>query len=178
LAAPSPERYDLQQDPTESNNIYPERQALGDRLNQELLALEARMSASASAPKPAVEVDPEARERLAALGYVGTFVTAATPDRAGLADPKDKIQLFNLMTQAREIARQDKDSDEGLKALQHVVDQDPKVIDAWFMMGNEYYRRHDYAHAIDRYKRALALTPGHDPLVINLANAYRRPRTA
>src|SRR5439155_15732217 len=77
------------------------------------------------------------------------------------------------MTQAREIARQDKDSDEGLKALQHVVDQDPKVIDAWFMMGNEYYRRHDYAHAIDRYKRALELKPDYDLVVINMANAYR-----
>ena len=173
VAAPRPELYDLQQDPSESRNIYGERQALGDRLNQELLALEARMSAGASAPKAAVEVDPEARERLAALGYVGTFVTAATPDRAGLADPKDKIQLFNLMTQAREIARHDTESDEGLQALQRVVDEDPKVIDAWFMMGNEYYRRHEYTRAIDRYKRALALKPDYDLVVINMANAYR-----
>jgi len=173
VAAPRPELYDLQQDPTESKNIYTERQQLGDRLNQELVALETRMSANASAPKPAVEVDPEARERLAALGYVGTFVTAAAPDRAGLADPKDKIQLFNLMTQAREAARHDKDSDEGLHALQRVVDQDPKVIDAWFMMGNEYYRRHDYTRAIDRYKRALELKPDYDLVVINMANAYR-----
>src|SRR5205807_5999955 len=61
IAAPHPELYDLQQDPTESRNIYAERQQLGDRLNQELVALETRMSANASAPKPAVEVDPEAR---------------------------------------------------------------------------------------------------------------------
>ena len=173
VAAPRPELYDLQQDPGESRNIYPERQALGDRLNQELTALEARMSPSGSAPKTAVEVDPEARERLAALGYVGTFVTTAAPDRGGLADPKDKIQLFNLMTQAREVARHDKDSDEGLHALQRVVDEDPQVIDAWFMMGNEYYRRHDYTKAIDRYKRALALKPDYDLVVINMANAYR-----
>ncbi len=173
VAAPRPELYDLQQDPKESNNIYTERQALGDRMNQELIALEARMSASASMPKAAVEVDPEARERLAALGYVGTFVTTAAPDRVGLADPKDKIQLFNLMTQAREVARHDKESDEGLKALERVVDQDPKVIDAWFMMGNEYYRRHEYARAIDRYKRALELKPDYDLVVINMANAYR-----
>src|SRR4051812_45721467 len=103
VAAPRPELYDLQQDPRESKNIYSERQALGDRMGQELAALETRMAANASAPTAAVEVDPEARERLAALGYVGTFVTALAPDRAGLADPKDKIQLFNLMTQAREI---------------------------------------------------------------------------
>ena len=173
VAAPRPELYDLQQDPREAKNIYAERQALGDRLAQELGALEMRMSASASTPKAAVEVDPEARERLAALGYVGTFVTSASPDREGLADPKDKIQLFNLMTQAREIARHDKDSDDGLQALQRVVDQDPNVIDAWFMMGNEYYRRHDYTRAIDRYKHALALKPDYDLVVINMANAYR-----
>src|SRR5260221_2662494 len=43
VAAPRPELYDLQQDPGESHNLYPERQALGDRMNQELVALERRM---------------------------------------------------------------------------------------------------------------------------------------
>src|SRR4051794_12998256 len=175
VAAPRPELYDLQQDPKEAKNIYGERQALGDRMNQELVALESHMSSSAatSTAKGAAEVDPEARERLAALGYVGTFVTTTSSDRVGLSDPKDKIQLFNLMTQARETARHDKESDEGLRALQRVVDDDPKVIDAWFMMGNEYYRRHEYTRAIDRYKRALELKPDYDLVVINMANAYR-----
>jgi choline-sulfatase len=175
VAAPRPELYDLQQDPKEAKNIYPERQALGDRMHQELVALEGRMSATASpsAATSAADVDPEARERLAALGYVGTFVATTSSDRGGLSDPKDKIQLFNLMTQARETARHDKESDEGLRALQRVVDEDPKVIDAWFMMGNEYYRRHEYTRAIDRYKRALELKPDYDLVVINMANAYR-----
>jgi len=34
------------------------------------------------------------------------------------------------MTQARETARHDKSSDEGLRALERVVSQDPNVIDA------------------------------------------------
>jgi choline-sulfatase len=172
IAAPRPELYDLEQDPAESTNIYPQRQALGDRMNQELVALERGMSGSGTASK-AVEVDPDARERLAALGYVGTFVTTASPDRAGLADPKDKIALFNLMTQARETSRHDKSSDEGLHALQNVVAQDPHVIDAWFMLGNEFYRRGEFSRAIDHYKRALDLKPDYDLVVINMANAYR-----
>jgi tetratricopeptide (TPR) repeat protein len=142
-------------------------------MNQELVALEQRMSATASAPKPAVEIDPDARARLAALGYVGTFVTALAPDRAGLADPKDKIRLFNLMTQARETARHDKESDEGLHALERVVAEDPNVIDAWFMLGNEYYRRRQFTRAIEQFKRALDLKPDYDLVVINMANAYR-----
>jgi arylsulfatase A-like enzyme/Flp pilus assembly protein TadD len=173
VAAPRPELYDLQQDPAELHNVYPDRQALGDRMNQELIALEQRMSATAMAPKAAVEVDPDARARLAALGYVGTFVASPSRDRAGLADPKDKIQLFNLMTQARETARHDKESDEGLHALERVVAQDPKVIDAWFMLGNEYYRRRQFGRAIDQFKRALELKPDYDLVVINMANAYR-----
>jgi choline-sulfatase len=173
VAAPRPELYDLQQDPGESHNLYPERQALGDRMNQELIALEQHMSTTAAAPKAAVEVDPDARARLAALGYVGTFVTALAPDRAGLADPKDKIQLFNLMTQARETARHDKESDDGLHALERVVAEDPKVIDAWFMLGNEFYRRRLFARAIEQFKRALDLKPDYDLVVINMANAYR-----
>ncbi len=173
VAAPRPELYDLQNDPAEAKNIYPERQALGDRMMQELTALERSMSAGAAEARPAVEVDPDARQRLAALGYVGTFVTTTPSDRGGLADPKDKIELFNLMTQARETARHDKTSDEGLHALQRVVAQDPKVIDAWFMLGNEYYRRHEYAAAIANYKHALELKPDYDLVVINMANAYR-----
>ena len=121
-----------------------------------------------------MEVDPDARARLAALGYVGTFVATARRRIApALADPKDKIELFNLMTQARETARHDKESDEGLHALERVVAQDPKVIDAWFMLGNEYYRRRSSRSAIEQFKRALALKPDYDLVVINMANAYR-----
>ncbi|HEX7137595.1 MAG TPA: sulfatase-like hydrolase/transferase, partial [Vicinamibacterales bacterium] len=172
VAAPRPELYDLQQDPEEAHNIYSERQALGDRMQQELVAMEKGMTAAA-APTKAVEVDPDARARLAALGYVGTFVATASSDRGDLADPKDKIQLFNLMTQARELSRHDQESDEGLRALQRVIADDPKVIDAWFMLGNEYYRRRDYTRAISQYARALELKPDYDLVVINMANAYR-----
>ena len=173
IDAPRPELYDLAVDPKESKNLYPERKALGDRMEQELVALEASMKANASASKPVVEVDPDARERLAALGYIGTIVSTPTADRTGLADPKDKIQLFNLMTQARETSRHDKTSDDGLHALERVVAEDPKVIDAWFMLGNEYYRRREFAQAIAQYQRALALKPDYDLVVINMANAYR-----
>jgi len=173
VAAPRPELYDLQQDPTESKNIYSERQALGDRMQQELLSLERSMNPSTAKGTTVVDVDPEARQRLAALGYVGTFVATTTTDRAGLADPKDKIELFNMMTQARETARHDHESDEGLNALRAVIKQDPNIIDAWFMLGNEYYRRHRYADAIDQFKHALALKPDYDLVVINMANAYR-----
>jgi arylsulfatase A-like enzyme/Tfp pilus assembly protein PilF len=174
IAAPRPELYDIDQDPHETRNLYEERKSLGDRMGSELEALEREMTSKVSAASTAVELDPDARSRLAALGYVGTFMTTETTgDRSLLADPKDKIQLFNLMTNAREVSRQNPESEEGLKALQEVTRQDPKVIDAWFMIGNEYFRRRDYPRAIENYKRALELKPDYDLVVINMANAYR-----
>ena len=91
-----------------------------------------------------------------------------------LADPKDKIELFNLITHARDLSRHDKNSDEAIKSLLEVTRQDPKVIDAWFMLGNEYYRKRQFTQAIDSYKQALALKSDYDLVVINMANAYRQ----
>ena len=56
-----------------------------------------------TAALPAADVDPEARERLAALGYVGSFVATASDPRTGRADPKDKIGLFNTLGAATEL---------------------------------------------------------------------------
>ncbi len=174
IAAPRPELYDLETDPGELTNLYPERRGLGDQMAAQLAQLETRLERHEDGATRAVEVDPDARDRLAALGYVGTFVTQrASGDRSGLADPKDKIGLFNLMTSAREASRRDKNSDVGLRALEKVVAEDPHVIDAWFMLGNEHVKRRQYDSAIAHYRRALALKPDYDLAVINMANAYR-----
>ena len=70
-----------------------------------LAEMEAHFKTSAQAKSQAVEVDPDAKARLAALGYVGSFVANVGDDasRAGLADPKDKVHLFNKISSARDI---------------------------------------------------------------------------
>ena len=62
--------------------------------------------ASTEAALPAGDVDPEARARLAALGYVGSFVANASDPRTGRADPKDKIGLFNKLGTAMDLAKE------------------------------------------------------------------------
>src|SRR5262249_5331127 len=106
-------------------------------------------------------------------GYVGTFAATPVADRASLADPKDRIELFNLVMTARDRLRDQHDSEGGLKALRDVVTRDPNVIDAWVMMGNEYSRRREFPRALDCFRRALAVKPDCDPAVFNMANVYR-----
>ena len=135
IDAPRPELYDLEQDPQETRNLYAARQPLADRMSNALRALGDTSAATAS---PGIEGDADARERLAALGYVGTFSTNLSRAPSLLADPKDKVEMFNLITRAREALQAADGSSSGLEMLQEVTRKDPEVIDAWLLMGNEY----------------------------------------
>ena len=178
IDAPRPELYDIDRDPHEATNLFAGRRALGDTMLMRLRTREAAFDKT-KAKLPAGDIDPEARARLAALGYVGTFVATADTRGSGRADPKDKIGLFNKLGSALELTR-DRDADDPerfekmIGLLTEVVREDPDVIDAWFMMGTQYLRRGDSHKAVEYFKKTLSLKPDYDVAVINLAQAYRR----
>ena len=173
IDAPRPELFDLTADPGETTNLFDTRRDVGNRLQRALRALEAQF-ARAGAPPPAETIDPETRARLTSLGYVSSFVATETDDPIVRADPKDKIALFNLMSEARDLGHDDDaDTTRMIALLQQVVTDDPQVIDAWFSLGNVYYRRGDFTAALGHFTRALALKPDYDLALINMANAYR-----
>jgi arylsulfatase A-like enzyme/Tfp pilus assembly protein PilF len=176
IAAPRPELFDLQQDPGETTNLFDDRKPLGDRMLARLRELEARFAAHEQPQQGPVEVDPDARARLAALGYVGSFTASVKPDenRTGLADPKDKIGLFNLISAARDISKDEGRFDEVVGMLKRVLREDPTVIDAWFMLGNVHAKVNRQEQAIEYFKKALALKPDDEMAVVNMANAYRQ----
>src|SRR3982751_1126231 len=82
IDAPRPELYDMERDPQETTNLYDGRKQLGDTMIGQLRALETKFEKT-DAALPAGDVDPEARQRLAALGYVGSFVATAADSRTG-----------------------------------------------------------------------------------------------
>jgi choline-sulfatase len=178
IDAPRPELYDVDRDPGETTNLFADRRALGDRMIAQLRAIEGGFTTTAAA-MPAADVDPEARERLAALGYVGTFVATSSDPRAGRADPKDKIALFNKLNTATDLSREREDDAESsfarvIALLTEVIKEDDQVIDAWFMRGTKYLAHGDLEKAIEDFKHALMLKPDYDLAVSNLAQAYRR----
>ena len=174
IDAPRPELFDLEQDPEERHNLFEEQPVLGERLRTALQGMERSFTAARAAPVSAsADVDPSVREKLASLGYVSSFVATADDATVVRADPKDKIELFNLMTQARELSEDPEATAQGIALLKRVVAEDPNVIDAWFNLGNAAYKQGDNTGAIEYFKRALALKPDYDVALINLANAYR-----
>ena len=169
IEAPRPELYDLEQDPGETENLFDARKPLAERLGSELLKLSAE-DVTASATQ--ATVDPETRERLAALGYIGSFVAAPKVAGEKLADPKDKIQIFNLMFAANENAGKETPADT-IARFNKVLAEDPNVLDAWIMLGNEHFKAGDYRLALEKYQRALTINPDYDLATVNLAGAYR-----
>lgn len=168
IATTKPELYDLERDPGELQNLYEERRSLAERMAGELEKLSVEQAPSDDAPT----VDPETRERLAALGYIGSFSQTARMAGETLPDPKDKIDIFNLMTSAHETNGK-ADPVAAIARLRKVVEMDPNILDAWLMLGNEYFRTRDFESALAQYQRALQINPDYDLAIVNLAGAYR-----
>jgi choline-sulfatase len=90
IDAPRPELYDLERDPFEERNIHTERPTVADAMRRRL----AQMANESEAPDglaPADELSPDARERLHALGYIGSQPLAASHPGDDRPDPKDCI---------------------------------------------------------------------------------------
>ena len=98
IAAPRPELYDLDTDPTEEHNLYLSRPAVAAALAGRLRA---RESGDAGRAPRNQTIDPHAAARLASLGYTGGTADVHEPT-ASLPDPKDQIGLYQLITGDRQ----------------------------------------------------------------------------
>jgi arylsulfatase A-like enzyme/predicted Zn-dependent protease len=171
ILAPVPELYDLEKDPAESKNlVYLEKALFKD--------LSARAEAfMAEAGQNALEidvskVDEETREKLAALGYVGSFMNPAALVGKKLADPKDKISVFNRLTKARE-AGLGGSPEEGIREIQSIIAEDPSISDAHFALGNIFFKTRRFKEALEAFQKSLDLKPDDSFAVINIANSLQ-----
>jgi hypothetical protein len=91
----------------------------------------------------------------------------------GLADPKTRCTCSTRSRGAR--SRQGrKRARRGDGDARGVLKEDPKVIDAWFTLGQHGRPPRASEEAIGHFKRALALKPDDEEAVINMAHAYRK----
>ena len=171
IIAPEVELYDLREDAREQRNLAADIGLLAPLRNEALRFIDERSRGALSADMS--KVDEETRQRLAALGYVGTFTDPGRLQSKALANPKDKIGVFNELSRAREIGLEG-DSDEAVRIIRSIIASDPDITDAHFSLGNVFFKAGRYEEALDAFRRALELKPDDSFTVINIANSYQR----
>lgn len=149
IEAPSPELYDLLDDPAESVNVLDARRRVYAELRAELAPLEAPLAS----PR---EEDAETRRRLAALGYVST---GRDPGGAGeeLPDPKHRYTAFMEQVSAATSAYEQGEYERAVALFRDSLETNPAAIDSWVVLGACLRELDRLEEALAAYRRAAEL---------------------
>jgi tetratricopeptide (TPR) repeat protein len=136
----------------------------------ELFAADIEAHATGGDPAGATAVDPEQRERLAALGYVGGSASRPGDPRI---DPKDGIGFIGDLDRARERLQRGDPKEAGLLATR-LLSRNPQNLPARLVLAQAQLAQGDTTAALATLDDAIARAPD-DPLPrFQRGNALRR----
>jgi tetratricopeptide (TPR) repeat protein len=167
IRAPRDELYDIQKDPGQLNNLAPQR----DSTRLAMRGALDRLIAGVSIEAPG-DVGAEARERLRALGYVGT-APAASVSGESLPDPKDKVQVLERYRAGIALVQKGQ-FEEALTAFRAIAAENPAMADLWSEIAGLALRLGRNEEALAAYKRVVTIAP-HDPgALVSVADTLLR----
>ncbi len=163
ILAPRDELYDLGRDPGELLELAGDRRR--HDLRGQLMSFVSRNSRGALNSAAGRQLSPEDQQRLAALGYLSG--TVKVDDSLPLADPKDKIAVSNSLTEATRLL-EEKRPEEAAALLERLTREETEFADAWSLLGNVNLKRQRQQEALACFRRALALKPDNNFLMLNI----------
>jgi tetratricopeptide (TPR) repeat protein len=122
-------------------------------------AFRQKTSSNREAPKAAM--NPEAQQKLAALGYVASDPNllkpgAQTTDQG--ADPKDKIEIANLLHRVN-MLRGAGDCPGAVPVLRQLIAKDPSLPNLYSKLGQCLMLMNDYPQAVPAMRKVAELNP-------------------
>jgi tetratricopeptide (TPR) repeat protein len=150
IDAPQAELYDIRQDPDEQTNISLRSSDVARTMKAELDRLMTETSKDAPTLQ-AANLDKDTMERLSALGYIGAPVTRkkSAGDRSRpLADPKDKLKIFEAVTRAGGLIMNER-YDAAVELLESALRENPTITQGLLLLATCYVHlgRRDEAKA-------------------------------
>ncbi len=147
ISEPNPELFDLRADPDELRNIIADQRATATPLRQALR----QFADTAAAP---AQVDPDTREKLAALGYL-----TSTADRADASlDPRRHIKSAATIQDALDLAANG-DHGGAVDLLSELVERYPHMLDARHQLASALQALGRNEEALVQYQQALQRSP-------------------
>jgi arylsulfatase A-like enzyme/Tfp pilus assembly protein PilF len=169
IGAQRPELYDQTADPNSKHDLSSASTAVATTLAGELSAFRQRTRSDKEAPKSAV--DPEAQQKLAALGYVATDARGSNLDAQDTGpDPKDKIEIANLSNRANFLVEEEHYR-EAIPLLQQLLEKDPEAPLPYTQLGRSYLSLKAYGKALPVLRKLVQLNPDSSDAHFQLAVA-------
>jgi arylsulfatase A-like enzyme/cytochrome c-type biogenesis protein CcmH/NrfG len=171
IDGPKPELFDLSHDPHELHNLYGEKRAVSGELLAQLTSVVREYTLEHQLAQKST-LDPELARRLQALGYTafasGTGSAVSDPK---LPDPKDRIQVYEAVTEAIDDSQHGR-FQESIAKLKTVLPIEENSVPIHYLLGLNYYRSKDFENAVMEFKKALELSPNYMLATFNLGLAY------
>jgi tetratricopeptide (TPR) repeat protein len=156
IDAPQRELYDQSLDPESAHNLVDSAPSVADTMAAQLKEFRRKTS---RAGKTEVVITPRQAEQLQALGYVssGSSKPESEEQERG-ADPKDKVQIANLLHQAL-LESDEKNYSEAIPLFEQILKAEPKIALANLQLGRALNSLQDYSKALPWLQRAVELSP-------------------
>jgi arylsulfatase A-like enzyme/tetratricopeptide (TPR) repeat protein len=170
IDAPRAELFDIAADPGEIVNLISQEPGVAKTMKTDLDRLMEETGRGAPTPQ-AANLDKDTMERLTALGYVGTPVSARKASGASgpLADPKDKLAIFEKVTAAGELVLGDKYA-EAARLLESALAEEAGIPQAMLVLATCYKELGRPGEAKSLLDTVLKDDPENIQALISLAN--------
>ncbi|RPJ62029.1 MAG: tetratricopeptide repeat protein [Acidobacteria bacterium] len=160
IDAPRPELYDLVRDPRETANLFTKNRTRAGQLRQIKQRIAAQATNRSADSARQTRVDRQTIQRLRSLGYLagGNPPAPEIGPNLTLADPKDKIRFFNLISDAQ-LASQEGRVEESVALLRRVLSADQNVFFAHSVQALNYLELKRPDAALPHLRAAVRLRP-------------------
>ncbi len=163
VEAPEPELYDLAADPGETRNVLAaERRTYAD-LKRDLAPLKTDLA-------PPAPADAETAAKLASLGYLGGSAGPAGTSGAPRPDPKSQRPTMEAIEAALDAMSAGRYA-EAAPLLERALAANPRMADAWDLLGRSYGKLGRSADAARAFEREMKLAGGRPEIALPTAAA-------
>jgi arylsulfatase A-like enzyme/Flp pilus assembly protein TadD len=167
-----PELYNLKTDPHELHNLYKTHQALAHEMSERLQELIRRYTpADKTSAAAAQSTDPALLASLRSLGYAAVSVaTIPQADTRNLPDPKDRVQAYNLVSEAL-VEKQRGRYQEALRNLLEAEKIAPETLTIRFLAAQNKLKLGEFARATEGFQYVSDRNPSDGAAVYYLGLA-------